>query len=442
MTSPRRPGPFDHGEFWDQYSQSWAEQFAAQDSIEILGEEWASPDRTRFLFERFAQPYLHSSAQVVEIGPGGGKFSRRLVEHCHELSLVDISHEMLQRANRACGGRARALKIEDGSLAAIEPASVDLVFSYDVFIHLESEEVFRYLAEVNRILKPGGIFSVHTSNFESRWGLHSYFQQLRDRQPMIGSRYGGRVYPMTDAILRRFAEHTGFAVADSFTSRIDRDIIYALRKARPARPWSFITQPDLYQRFELSERVGGSDRRELYTALSLESGAELLLVLGDAEDGVLQAIAHAAIPEHPCLPAPQGLETHAGIAMVSFPPVHGLCLSRLLAADSPGLPAQLGRLFEGLLQAHGAGLVHGELGDDFIVHGDATGALRLVGIHEPEAPRADALRAQDLAAAGRILGAVASTTSADVAEIAAELAQRPRKELLEHGVQTLLHRTD
>ena len=423
---------FAHGDFWDRYSQSWESEVKPRIEGEILGEEWTHPERTRFVYERFASPYLSPSARVVEIGPGGGKFSRRLVEQCRELLLVDISREMLQRANRVIGGRAREVLIDDGQIDGVASASVDLVFSYDVFIHLESEEVFRYLAEVNRILKTGGVFSVHTSSFESRWGMHSYFQQVRDHQPLIGQRYGGRMYPMSAGILRRLAEHSGFSVRDAHADRDDKDIIFALRKTRPARPWAFLTTPDLYRRYELSERIGGSDRRELYAGLSLASGQPVILAVGDCEDRLLIATAAAEVPRHPCLAAPRGWDALAGVGIVRYsgqrPHAIATHCGENAGSERPGELEALGRLLEGLLEAHGSGLAHGELGSGFVLGDSQAEYPQILGwVDRCELPDADACE-RDLAAIAPILAAAATANGVEeLAEIARQLGRDPNE---------------
>lgn len=434
---------FVHGEFWDEYSRRWDEEVRPRIEGTLLGEEWARPERTHFVYDRFAAPFLSESARVIEIGPGGGKFSRLLVERCAELILVDVSREMLRRANQACGGRAREVIAGDCSIAEIESDSIDLVFSYDVFIHLESEEVFRYFAEVNRVLRPDGIFSVHTSSFESRLGFLSYLQQLRDH-PTAAGRYGGRMYPLNESILRRFAEHSGFEVEDVFARWDDKDILFALRKSRPARPWTFLIAPELNRRFELAERAGGSDRRELYAARSLESAEPRTLLVGDAEDPVLQAVAAAAVPDHPCLGAPLDFETGAGLGIVQFPGAHGRALPRhrdLVAADLGHWRRQAGRLLEGLLEAHAAGLAHGEFGPEFVLVDVPAGQLKLYGLAEPAEASAEARRS-DLASVADVLAEVSGPPGSDgaesLAEIVAELGTGPRASLVERAVEILL----
>ena len=42
-------------------------------------------------------------------------------------------------------------------------ASIDAIWSYDVFVHINPTDVARYLADFERILKPGGVAVIHHS---------------------------------------------------------------------------------------------------------------------------------------------------------------------------------------------------------------------------------------------------------------------------------------
>jgi SAM-dependent methyltransferase len=391
--------PFDHGAFWDAYSATWERDVGAPGAHDALGSEWSTPEVTGRVLRRFAFPYLHPEAAVLEIGPGSGKFSRLLVERCRSLTLADISRSMLARANQACGGHAREVPIEDGHLD-LPAGSFDFVLSYDVFLHLEAEEVFRYFAGANRVLRPGGVFTVHTSTFETRWGLHSFLLQIRDQRPRIGSRYGGRMYPLTDRIMRRFAEHSGFAAVDAETHSPSKDLLYAFRKVRPARPWNFLATPRLAGRLELSERVGGSDRRELYSGRDAATGTPQLLLLGEADDERIQAAARAAVPQHPFLAAPCGGEVADGFSVARYPGHEPVSLTRV----PPVWPAKwLVGFAEGLLAAHEHGLAHGDVSARFIVRDAIDEGLRLVGLYEPHPEASAEVVRRDIGGLARLL---------------------------------------
>jgi SAM-dependent methyltransferase len=55
--------------------------------------------------------------------------------------------------------------------------SVDFVFSFDSFVHIDREIVDAYLGEIGRILKPGGKGFIHHSNFGA------FASSFRERLP-------------------------------------------------------------------------------------------------------------------------------------------------------------------------------------------------------------------------------------------------------------------
>jgi ubiquinone/menaquinone biosynthesis C-methylase UbiE len=377
----------------------------------VLGNEWTDARRTRFVTERFIRPYVLPGSRVLEIGPGGGKFSSILQDQGARLTVADVSREMLTRAHQACDGQPETLLLDGESLQPATDATFDLVFAFDVFLHLESEEIFRYLAEVNRVLKPAGLFIVQTVTLESRFGTEAWLRQLRDHTHLVGQRYGGRIYPMSDGEMQRLAAHSGFEVVQAHGDWEDRDLIYVLRRARPAWPWRFVTVEALYRKVELCERLGGSDRRELYAARLRDSDRLITMLLGAPEDPWLEAAVRARPPEHPSFDPASGSETIAGAHMVHFPYARGFTLSylrhnpRTLHAPRPYVIRAAVDLLDGVRTAHTAGLVHGELGPECAIVDIDAPRLRIRGLFDPADAGEDAaaLRQADRYGLSRIM---------------------------------------
>jgi cyclopropane fatty-acyl-phospholipid synthase-like methyltransferase len=52
--------------------------------------------------------------------------------------------------------------VNDGaSLSAVASSSVDAVWSFDVFVHIATREIRSYVAEIGRVLRPGGVAVIH-----------------------------------------------------------------------------------------------------------------------------------------------------------------------------------------------------------------------------------------------------------------------------------------
>ncbi len=104
----------------------------------------------------------------------------------------------------AAQAQARGLHVTAGTLrqAAFPPASFDVVTMWDVIEHLADPR--GEIAEVYRILKPGGLLSVHTINIESLFA-----RLMGHRWPWLMEMHLFYFSPRT---LRRMLEGIGFRV--------------------------------------------------------------------------------------------------------------------------------------------------------------------------------------------------------------------------------------
>jgi len=109
---------------------------------------------------------------VLELGCGVGRIGKLLAPHCQHWIGVDISENMLKvarvRLNDTDNVSFHALPRND--LSMIEDHSVDKAYSVAVFCHLDKEDLFNYLRELNRVVKPGGVIYVETWNLTSPVG--------------------------------------------------------------------------------------------------------------------------------------------------------------------------------------------------------------------------------------------------------------------------------
>lgn len=92
----------------------------------------------------------------LELGCGIGTFSEPLLQAHPHLRLVgiDISPRCIELARQRLAGYAQAeFRVGDASRLDLPSSSVDLVLGNSVLHHLELE---RTLAEIRRVLRPGG----------------------------------------------------------------------------------------------------------------------------------------------------------------------------------------------------------------------------------------------------------------------------------------------
>jgi ubiquinone/menaquinone biosynthesis C-methylase UbiE len=103
---------------------------------------------------------------LVEIAPGYGRWTQFLRDHCEKLIGVDISEECVRGSRERCRGDDRLrFHVTDGkTLVGVADRSADFVFSFDSLVHVEQDVMAAYLAEIARVLTPGGVAVLHHSN--------------------------------------------------------------------------------------------------------------------------------------------------------------------------------------------------------------------------------------------------------------------------------------
>lgn len=108
----------------------------------------------------FGLPETHGSA--LDFGCGAGRLTRALAASFDEVVGVDISARMIEEAqalNRDCTNCSFELNVAP-DLRRFDDASFDGVYSSIVLQHLSSNSsIERYLEELVRVLRPGGLLA-------------------------------------------------------------------------------------------------------------------------------------------------------------------------------------------------------------------------------------------------------------------------------------------
>jgi len=146
----------DGGDGWDFHAKFCRQPYEAwKDSV----------------VKEFLVPYLGPQVDVVEIGPGQGRWSQFIIANARTVALVDLSSNCIEACRRRfahADSASVSFHVNDGISLPIESASVDLVWSFGAFVHIELPEIDRYLGEVRRVLRPGGRFVIHHAGRSER----------------------------------------------------------------------------------------------------------------------------------------------------------------------------------------------------------------------------------------------------------------------------------
>ena len=125
---------------------------------DIYGLEWGDPEQSpplAHIRDHFLKQYVKPEATIVEIGPGGGRWTRYMVD-AKRIYCVDYHQELLTEVTANFkSAPITPIKNNGDDFPGIDDASIDFLFSFGVFVHLDLDIIDRYLANMKRLLKPG-----------------------------------------------------------------------------------------------------------------------------------------------------------------------------------------------------------------------------------------------------------------------------------------------
>jgi ubiquinone/menaquinone biosynthesis C-methylase UbiE len=173
----------------------WDEHYAWEND----GDEWDGQARycnvtydrwKNSLVETLILPNIPKSGNILEIAPGHGRWSKFLATSQCSLVLVDLSPSCIEFCRNIFTANTNiSYIINDGqTLEAVADNSIDFIWSYDSFVHMEKGVISCYMGEMFRVLKPGGKAIIHHPGrnpfflwlgFTRYWGaLGMYFYKI------------------------------------------------------------------------------------------------------------------------------------------------------------------------------------------------------------------------------------------------------------------------
>ena len=125
----------------------------------LYGLEWGDPEVVpplNFIKERYVLPYVNAQHKAVEIGPGGGRWTRYLLGF-ETLYVIDYHQELLDEIKRNFGRQrnVRLIKNNGTDFPGVDKNSIDYLFSFGTFVHLDFNLIEAYLLAIRSIIKPG-----------------------------------------------------------------------------------------------------------------------------------------------------------------------------------------------------------------------------------------------------------------------------------------------
>lgn len=178
-------------------------------------------------------------ARIIDLGCGHGTFLYFLKRAGYSNIVgVDVSAEQIQQA-RALGIPEAVEGQLDDFLVRTASGSVDAVIAFDIFEHLDPEQLFATLDEIYRVLKLGGRVILHVPNAEGIYGMRIRYGDFTHEQAFTANS------------LRQVTRTAGFTRFEAFE---DKPIPHGIFSIARRVIWDCGTLP---HRLLLSAETGG-----------------------------------------------------------------------------------------------------------------------------------------------------------------------------------------
>lgn len=154
---------------------NWPIEFSAHDSDEsTYGYQWGDPNSREILKnvrDRFILPYIHPHQTALEIGSGGGRWSQFLTGF-KKLYLVDLNDCFFSSLKQKYpADNVVCIQTNGTDLPSIEDFSIDFVFSFGTFVHIDPVDIEMYLESLKTKLSVNGTAVIHYSDKTKPLGL-------------------------------------------------------------------------------------------------------------------------------------------------------------------------------------------------------------------------------------------------------------------------------
>ncbi len=128
------------------------------------GEEWTPSQEWKMsLVKHVLEPNIPVGSHVLEIGPGGGRWTEFLVQRAARLIAVDLTPRCIELCRERFKGHQNiSFFVNDGTdLSFIPVGSLDRIWSFDVFVHIHPQDIENYVRQLSQVLAGGGRGVIH-----------------------------------------------------------------------------------------------------------------------------------------------------------------------------------------------------------------------------------------------------------------------------------------
>merc|ERR1712166_34704 len=208
---------------WNAYSDEWqpeeewvrteARRAGVADNdmaphLQFIGDEWTNKHDLDSVLAQFIFPYLNGGV-IGEVGSGGGRIACQTADQCGTLDCFDISAGMLEKAKAKTDEAGKTnvsfTLLETTQFPERFAEKFDFVYFFDVLVHVDLHDQWKYVQQLPEILKPGGKALLHTANLCSVKGWERFNKQKEFS-------VGGFCFTSPDIVLNMIHRQEGLRV--------------------------------------------------------------------------------------------------------------------------------------------------------------------------------------------------------------------------------------
>lgn len=229
--------------------------------------------------------------RVLELGCGVGRIGRELAPSCAQWVGVDVSEKMIDHARSRLKefDNTRFHRLSRSSLDMITDNEIDKAYSIAVFCHMDKEDLYLYLQELYRVVRPGGLIFVETWNLAHPIGWRRW-----QYEPLVWSK--------ADQSQRKDVARNQFCTPDEFEIYVSRAGFQVLANYNESQSVQIIACKEIDESgmAQEKERLARVADEIAYSPLYAEFYGQFVdVIFGTATPGELLANIdrHASTPE-------------------------------------------------------------------------------------------------------------------------------------------------
>jgi SAM-dependent methyltransferase len=231
-----------YGRQWDAYVEQWD-----RDGLRWPGDEWGDSGLWERVFQRlFVAGEVDKWEKAVEIGPGSGKYTLKVLEHSPAtIRAYDVSAKYLEVCRDRCAEHVESGRLSLKELAGVRPdemlsdlepwrRKVDGFYSIDAMVHVDLQYLIAYLVTAAVVLKPKGKLIMTVANAASERGFDALLDCIWRHYPsQVNPLRPGKYEWLSPDLVKSILPRLGFEL-DHLEINEHEDVILLL--ATLARP--------------------------------------------------------------------------------------------------------------------------------------------------------------------------------------------------------------